>query len=256
MKRSISKASLIACTLLIIGLFRPSSHAADLTVFAAASLTDALQEIAAGYKEQSGNTLVFNFAASSMLARQIEEGAPADVFFSADDAKMDELEAKGLLLKGTRKGLLSNALVIVVSTEDGPAINGPEDLATEKIKKLAIAEPSTVPAGIYAKKYLARKNLWDAVTNKVVPTENVRGALAAVESGNVDAGIVYKTDATISKKVKIAFEVPSVDSPEICYPIAALKDTKDPATTKTFLDYINSEAAIKTFAKFQFTVRK
>jgi molybdate transport system substrate-binding protein len=165
--------------------------AAELTVHAAASLTEAMQEIGAAYEKQSGDKLQFNFGASSMLARQIEEGAPADLFFSADEAKMDALEKKDLLLPGTRRSLLSNLLVIVVPADASAAPKSAADLAKPEFKKLALAEPQTVPAGIYAREYLQKIGLWDAVKEKVVPTENVRAALAAVESANVDAGIVY-----------------------------------------------------------------
>src|SRR5882724_10688384 len=195
-------------------------HAVEVTVFAAASLTDSLREIAATYEKQSIDKIVFNFGASSTLARQLEEGAPADIFFSADEAKMDGLEKKGLILKETRKSRLSNSLVIVVAAEGGAAIETPKDLATDKVKRLALAEPKTVPAGIYAKEYLQKQNLWSAVERKVIPTENVRAALAAAEAGNVEAGIVYKTDAAISRKVKVAYKVPRPDNPEMSYPIA------------------------------------
>src|SRR6266705_2443115 len=205
-----------------------STHATEITVFAAASLTDSLKQIASDYEKQSGNKIIFNFGASSTLARQIEEGAPADIFFSADEAKMDGLEKKGLILKETRKSRLSNSLVIVVAAERGAVIKSAEDLATDKVKRLALAEPKTVSEGIYAKEYLQKQNLWSAVESKVVPTENVRAALAAVEAGNAEAGIVYKTDAAISKRVKIVYEVPASDSTVISYPMAVLKEAKQP----------------------------
>jgi molybdate transport system substrate-binding protein len=230
--------------------------AGEITVFAAASLTDSLKEIAAGYEKRSGDTVVFNFGASSTLARQIEEGAPADIFFSADEAKMDRLEKRGLILKNTRKSRLSNSLVIVVAAEGGAAIRSPQDLASDKVKRLALAEPATVPAGIYAKEYLQKQNLWSAVEAKVIPTENVRAALAAVEAGNVEAGIVYKTDAAISKKVKVACEVPARDGPPISYPTAAMKEAKQPEAAKRFLEYLDSNDAAKIFVKFGFIVRK
>src|SRR5258705_10080634 len=149
------------------------------------------------------------------MARQSEEGAPADIFFSADEGKMDGLEAKGLIIKETRKSRLSNSLVIVVATEKGADIRGPKDLISEKVKRLALAEPKTVPAGIYAKEYLQKQSLWRAVETKVVPTENVRAALSAVEAGNAEAGVVYKTQAALSKKVKIAYEDSARDNPAI-----------------------------------------
>lgn len=233
-----------------------SVRAAEITAFAAASLTDSLKEIGAAYEKQSGDRIIFNFGASSTLARQIEEGAPADIFFSADEAKMGGLEKKGLILKETRKSRLSNSLVIVVSAEGGPAIESPKDLATDKVKRLALAEPKTVPAGIYAKGYLQRQNLWSAVEAKVIPTENVRAALAAVEAGNVEAGIVYRTDAAISKKVKVAYEVPRADNPEISYPMAVVRETKQPEAAKKFLQYLDSDDAAKVFEKFGFIIRK
>jgi len=245
--------SLAACLTLFTSV---SLFAAEVTVFAAASLTDSLEEVAAAYEKQSGDKIVFNFGASSTLARQIEEGAPADIFFSADEAKMDGLEKKGLILKETRKSRLSNLLVIVVASEKGAAIGDPKDLATDKVKRLALAEPRTVPAGIYAKEYLQKQNLWTAIEAKVVPTENVRAALSAVEAGNAEAGIVYKTDASISRKVKVAYEVPARDNPPISYPMAVVKETKQPEAAKRFLDHLNSENATKTFEKFGFIVRK
>jgi molybdate transport system substrate-binding protein len=229
---------------------------ATVNVFAAASLTDSLKVIATAYKKESGDKIVFNFGASSLLARQIAEGAPADIFFSADEAKMDDLDKKGLVVKESRKSLLSNSLVIVIAAEKGAPIATPKDLATGKLTRLALAEPRTVPAGIYAKEFLQKQNLWSAVESKVVPTENVRAALAAVEAGNAEAGIVYKTDAAISKKVKIAYEVPAADSPAISYPVAILKESKDPKAARRFLDHLASAEAGATFEKFGFVVRK
>ena len=230
--------------------------AAEVVVFAAASLTDSLKEIASTYAKQSGDRILFNFSASSMLARQIEEGAPADLFFSADEAKMDGLEKKGLIVKETRKSRLSNSLVIVIARDHGAAIGGPGDLATDKVKRIAIAEPTTVPAGIYAKEYLQKQNLWPAVEAKVIPTENVRAALAAVESGNVEAGVVYRTDAAISRKVKTVYEVPAKDGPDISYPVALAKQPKQPEAAKKFLVYLGSDEATAVFERSGFVIRK
>ncbi len=229
--------------------------AATINVFAAASLTESLKEIAAGYEKQTGDKVVFNLGASSFLARQIEEGAPADVFISADEAKMDGLEKKGLIVKATRRSRLSNSLVIVVPSENGAAITTPKDLVTAKVKRLALAEPRTVPAGIYAKEYLQKQNLWPAVEGKVVPTENVRAALAAVEAGNVEAGIVYKTDASMSKKVKVAYEVPASDCPAIGYPMAVVRDSKQLDAATRFHKHLASDEAGRVFEKFGFIVR-
>lgn len=174
-------------------------HAATVTVFAAASLTDSLKQIAADYEKTSGDMIVYNFAASGTLSRQIETCAPADIFFAADEAKADALEKKGLLVSGSRKSLLGNTLVIVTGPE-AAAIHSTADLTNAAIQHIALGDVKIVPAGTYARIYLEKLQLWPAVEPKVIPCENVRAVLAAVESGNVDAGIVYKTDTAISKK--------------------------------------------------------
>ncbi len=250
------KSRLIWMAIGLAALTAAGGKAATVQVFAAASLTDSLKQIAHTYEQTSPDRIVFNFGASSLLARQIEEGAPADIFFSADEAKMDSLEKKGLILKETRKSRLSNSLVIVVSAEGGPDIQSPKDLATEKVKRLALAEPKTVPAGIYAKEYLQKQNLWSAIEAKVIPTENVRAALAAVEAGNVDAGIVYQTDAGISKKVKIAYTVPRAETQEISYPMAVVRESSQPAAAKRFLRYLDSGASSNVFKQYGFIIRQ
>lgn len=233
-----------------------TSPAAELTVFAAASLTDCLKEIAGAYEKQSGDKVAFNLGASSFLARQIEEGAPADLFFSADEAKMDVLEKKNLLVTGTRKSRLSNSLVIVVAADSTLTLRSANDLAGKAVTRLALADPKTVPAGIYAKEYLEKTKLWSAVQPKVIPTDNVRAALAAVESGNAEAGIVYKTDASISKKVKVAFAIPPNEGPAISYPMAVTRESRHPEAAKRFLNYLDSDEAGRVFERFGFLVRK
>jgi molybdate transport system substrate-binding protein len=231
----------------------PPLRAADVNVFAAASLTDALKEIAPAYEKTSGDKLVFNLGASSMLARLIREGAPADLFFSADEAQMDGLEKSGLLLPGTRRPILSNSLVVVVATDGGPRIASPRDLAS--IRALALAEPKSVPASVYAEQVLEKLGLWDALASRVIPTENVRACLAAVEAGNADAGIVYRTDALISKKVRIAWSIPAADGPDISYPLAIPKDAPHAEAAKRLASYLASEPARAIFVRYGFLVR-
>lgn len=240
----------------LLWLGQSQVHAAEVDVFAAASLTDALKAAAAPYEKQTGDKIVFNFGASSLLERQIEEGAPADIFFSADEVRMDALEKKGLIHKETRKSRLSNSLVIVTAADSGIKINSPADLANPKIRRIALADPKAVPAGVYAKAYLQKQNLWNAVEPKIVPTDNVRAALAAVESGNIEAGIVFKTDAAISKKVKVAYEVPVKEGPKISYPMAVTTNSKSIESAKGFLDYLNSDDATKLFTNYGFIVLK
>lgn len=248
MRRRFTLALLCFCALL------PAAPlaGAELHVSAAASLCDALQEIASAYRKATGEQLVLNLGASSTLARQIQAGAPADLFLSADEEKMDALEREKLLLSGTRRSVLSNTLVVVVPADSRLKISGPADLAA--VKALALAEPKTVPAGIYARKYLEKMGLWEQISGRVVPTENVRAALAAVESGNVDAGIVYKTDAGISKKVRIAYEVPRIDAPAISYPFAVLAESGRKEAARRLLDYLGSPPALAVFRKHGFLI--
>ena len=227
--------------------------AVEVNVFAAASLTDALKQIAADYEKSSGDKIIFNFAASGTLALQIENGAPADIFLSADEVRMDALEKKGLVATETRRDLLGNALVMVIPPEN-TAVHSPYDLTNAAVGRIAIGETKTVPAGAYTRIYLEKLGLWPDLQAKIIPCENVRAVLAAVESGNVDAGFVYKTDAAISKKVKTAFEVPVADGPKISYPVALVKGATQPAAAKNFLAYLESQPASAIFAKAGFDV--
>jgi len=228
----------------------------EVNVFAAASLTDALREIGAAFEKETGNRVVPNLGASSMLARQIREGAPADLFLSADEIQMDGLEKAGLIVPGTRRSVLSNTLVVVVPADSTLRIASEKDLAGANVLGLALAEPSSVPVGVYSKKFLEGAGVWDAIAPKVIPTENVRATLAAVESGNVEAGIVYKTDAVISKKVRIAFEVPAARGPAISYPFAVVTGTPHEAPARAFLAYLGSPAARAVFVRYGFLVKE
>jgi molybdate transport system substrate-binding protein len=228
--------------LLIALLFAPAVQAAEVRVFAAASLSDALRDIAATYERTSPDHIVFNLGGSSMLERQIEEGAPADLFLSADEEKMNRLQQRGLIEPNTRASVLSNMLVIV----------GMRDLI--RAHSIALAEPSSVPAGIYARQYLTRIGIWDRVKSKVIPTENVRGALAAVEAGNADSAIVYKTDAMIAKRARIAYEIPRGDGPKISYPFAVMANAESGDAARRFLAYLTSRPALDIFRRYGFLI--
>jgi molybdate transport system substrate-binding protein len=240
--------------LLLLSSISTLGHADEILVSAAASLTDVLKEISNGYQGKSKHTVKFNFGPSSGLARQIEEGAPADIFFSADLPQMDALDKNGRLELGTRKNLLSNQLVIIVPADSKFAISSAKDLLKADIKRIALAEPSSVPVGIYSSKYLADEGLWNKVKPKVVPVQDVRATLASVESGNVEAGFVYKTDAAVSRKVKIAYEVPVEKGPKITYPAAIVKESKRKDAAREFIGYIQTSAARDAFRKFGFVV--
>jgi molybdate transport system substrate-binding protein len=237
---------------LVATLFAGMARAEEVLVFAATSLTQALNEVAKGYEAATGDRVVASYGASSLLERQIEEGAPADLFFSADAAKVDRLAKRGLVANGTRRELLSNRLVVVVAAERGAAVATTADLATSKVRVLALAEPQTVPAGIYAKEFLRRVDLWRRVIDKVVPTEDVRAALAAVEAGNADAAIVYKTDVEIAKDVRVAFEVPVEQTPRIVYVAAVVKGARHETAARKLLDYLTGEAARSVFGRHGF----
>ena len=228
--------------LLLLLAFR--AGAAEVRVFAAASLTEALEEIACGYERETKDRVVFNFGASSMLARQIEAGAPADLLLSADDlVRTSRL--------GERASFLSNTLVVIVPRDGGRRITQPRDLIGLKV---ALAEPSTVPAGIYARRYLQKVGLWDRVKRNVIPTDNVRAALAAVEAGNVDAAIVYRTDARVSKEVRVAYAVPRGQGPRIAYLFAVIADAEQPRAARRFFAHLRSQRAIAIFEKHGFDV--
>jgi molybdate transport system substrate-binding protein len=235
-------------------VFPPTTHADEILVAAAASLTDVLKEIGSGYQAKSKHTVKFNFGPSNGLARQIEAGAPADLFFSADLLQMDTLDKNGRLEPRTRKNLLSNQLVIVVPADSKLAISAPKDLLKADFKKLALAEPSSVPVGVYSRKYLSDEGLWDQVKPKIVPVQDVRATLAAVESGNVEAGFVYKTDAAVSKRVKIIYEVSIDKGPKITYPAAIVRESKRKEAARDFMAYIQSHAAKDAFKKYGFVV--
>jgi molybdate transport system substrate-binding protein len=226
-------------------------HADEVTVFAAASLTDAMNEAGKAFEAKTGHHVTFNFGGSNDLARQIKAGAPAEIFFSADQAQMDEVAREGLIASlGDRIDALSNALVVVVPAASAARLAAAADL--KQFGRIAIANPEAVPAGVYARTYLTSEGVWDAVKDKVVPTLDVRAALAAVEAEHADAAVVYRTDAAHSQRVRTAFEVPRDKGPRIVYPLALLKGAKPAAAL--FRDFLVSDAARAVYEKHGFVV--
>jgi molybdate transport system substrate-binding protein len=240
-------AALIA-PMLALGPVGPKS---EILVFAAASLTDVLQDLGRSFEARTGSPVVFSFGGSSDLSRQIDAGAPADVFFSADTAKMDVLEKAGLVRPEDRREFLSNSLVVVIPASSKLEIHTAADLA--RLPRLALADPAAVPVGVYAKKWLGGLGLWERVEPKIVPTLDVRASLAAVESGSVPAAIVYRTDAAISKSVRIALEVQN--GPGILYSVAPLAASKHRAEAEAFVVFLGSDAARAVFMSRGFTFR-
>ena len=233
-----------------------SQPAAPVTVFAAASLTDSLKLVAEAYKAKTGVTVTLSFGASSTLARQIEQGARADVFLSADADWMDYLQKMGLIAERTRKDLLGNRLVLVTGASARPVVNiAPHfDLAGALGDgRLALADPASVPAGKYAKAALIALGVWDSVSSKVAAAENVRVALEYVARGEAPYGIVYATDAKVAPNLRVAGVFPENSHPPIVYP-AALTKTASPGA-KAFLDFLSSAQARAIFGKAGFTIR-
>jgi molybdate transport system substrate-binding protein len=227
-----------------------------LVIFAASSLTESLTEVASKYAETSKQpTPALSFAASSMLARQIEEGAPADVFVSADAQWMDTLAQANLLASDTRIDLLGNTLVVIVPQDTTTLPQSLADLSRAEIKRLALAGEE-VPAGRYADAALAEAGQAEGVRSKIVRGENVRQVLAWVAKGEADAGFVYATDAKVEPKVRVAFTVPAKLHPPIVYPAAVLAHAAHAEQAREFLAFTGSSEAAALFENAGFVVRE
>lgn len=226
-----------------------TSAPVNLTVAAAASLQDAMKELADVYRKiEPGVTIDFNFASSGTLQKQIEEGAPLDLFLSAGQKQMDAVAAKGLIDPATRRDLLGNEMVLIIPGSG--KITKFEELAGTGINKISIGTPETVPAGKYAKETLVSQNLWEKVQSKLVLAKDVRQVLTYVETGNVDAGLVYKSDAMLGKDIKIAASAPAGSHQPIVYPVAVVKGTKYPQQAKAFAAFLTSPEAAAIFKKY------
>jgi molybdate transport system substrate-binding protein len=238
---------------LVLALAWPVRAADSVVVFAASSLTNVLQAAADAYERQTGVHVLINVGASNSQARQIVQGAPADVFCSADEEQMNVVERAGLVVPGTPAPLASNRLVIVVpSTSPVRAIAVPRELLDPAFHQIAIGDPAAVPVGVYTKAYLTRVGLWNALQPKLVPTVNVRAALAAVETGNADAAFVYATDAPIARHAIVAYRVPPSDAPPIRYPGAVVTGGANRAGGAAFLAYLESAKGAAIFRQFGF----
>ncbi len=224
----------------------------ELTVSAAISLKDVLDEVAHLYRsERPDTTIRFNLGASGTLQHQIEEGAPVDVFVSASEDQMNSLESKGLLLPGTRRDLVRNTIVLVVP-KGKTGISSFQDLAQPQVKLISIGEPQTVPAGKYAQEVLTHFQLYEQLKPKLVLAKDVRQVLTYVITGNVDAGIVYATDAKTSPEVSVAATAPEDSHSLVIYPVAVLKSSKEAGEAKRFLDFLTGDKAKEVFEKYEF----
>ena len=241
----------------------PAPKAADapkpveLNISAAVSMKDALAEIQTNYQKKAPHVkLVYNLGASGSLQKQIEQGAPADIFISAAPKQMNELEAKNLVIKATRKNLLENKLVLIAPKDSTLSISKLEDLQNDTVKQISIGETKVVPAGQYAEQALKKLGVWEKIQSKIVFAKDVRTVLTYVDTGNVDAGLVYKTDAAVSKKVKILATAPDGSHAPIIYPVAVLTGTKNQKAAEEFLSYLAGPEGKSVFEKHGFVMGK
>jgi molybdate transport system substrate-binding protein len=227
---------------------------ASVTVFAAASTTDALEQIARRFEAARGLEVRLNFASSSTLARQIRQGAGADVFISANPRWMDHLERQGLIRAGTRRDLLGNRLALIAAPQADLRIEPRRgfDLAGSFVGRLAMGDPQHVPAGMYAAQALRSMGWWDALTDRIAPAADVRRALRFVETGETSLGIVYATDAAAGGRVKIVGLLPVDSHRPIRYPAAAIVDS--PGQAEAFLAYLSGPEATEIFRRHGFEV--
>ncbi|NJK61639.1 MAG: molybdate ABC transporter substrate-binding protein [Synechococcaceae cyanobacterium SM2_3_1] len=223
-----------------------------LTISVAASLQDAINALQPLYEEKNPDVeLVINFGSSGSLQQQIEQGAPVDVFLSASARQMDALEEKDLLLPGSRTDLVKNQLVLITPV-NGLEIKSPADLMQPEIKRIALGEPASVPAGTYGQQALTVLDLVEALEPRFVFGKDVRQVLNYVETGNMEAGIVYRTDALLSQQVQIALTFPAETHDPIVYPIAVINDSKYPTEAQHFVKFLQTDGAQAVFTQFGF----
>jgi molybdate transport system substrate-binding protein len=236
-----------------------AQQSGSITVSAAISLKDALDELGPIFQIQqhrqnggSGTAVTYNYGGSGTLARQIEQGAPVDVFFSAAEKQMDELAAQGSIEADSRRDLVGNALVLIAPAQ-ATTLHSFQDLTNPRVKTLALGETSTVPAGAYARQTLEHLGLFTAIEKKVVYAKDVRAVLTYVETGDADAGMVYQTDANTSKNVRVIAVAPADSHDPILYPAAVLRDSKNKPAARAFLEFLAGPDARAVFQKYGFT---
>ncbi len=253
--RNLARAAVVAAAVLAQPV--SAAFAAEpVTVFAAASLKEVLGDISAAWKAETGKETSVSLAASSALAKQIQEGAPADIFFSADLKWMDYLDKAGLIAADTRINLLGNRIVLVAPKDSTVATTIAEGFPLKDLLaggKLAMGNTESVPAGLYGKAALEKLGVWDSVKSDVAQADSVRAALLLVSRAEAPLGIVYETDAKVEKEVKVVDRFPESSHPAIIYPAALLKDTQN-ADAKAFLEYLQGAKAREIFTAAGFTV--
>ncbi|KJH72210.1 hypothetical protein UH38_08180 [Aliterella atlantica CENA595] len=228
------------------------NKSSNLTVSAAASLQQVMTEIQQAYIATQPNVrIIYNFGSSGSLQQQIEQGANVDIFISAGTQQMNALADKGLIIADTRKNLLTNQIVLIVP-KGNQGISGFQDLASDRITKVAIGEPNSVPVGKYAKEVLTRFKIFEQVENKLIFAKDTRQVLNYVETENVDAGVVYLTDAKSSNLVDIVATASNSFHSPVVYPIAVIKNSKNTIAAKDFIQFLDSKAARSIYNKYGF----
>lgn len=229
------------------------SEKVELVISAAASLTDVAAEIAEMYKSVAPNVSIsYSFGSSGALQTQIEEGAPSDIFMSAAKKQMTALEGKNLIEEDKEKDLLVNKVVLITPKDSTKGITKFEDATTDKVSKIALGEPSSVPVGQYSEEIFNFLGILDKVKLKANYGSDVRQVLTWVESGEVDCGVVYATDAAASQKVKVICEAPKDSHKPVIYPVAVLKNSKHFDEANAFLNFLSSPEVVKVFEKYGF----
>ena len=259
-RRLVLRSFAAAAFAAVLGIAAPAVLRAEepVTVFAAASLTNAFQDLGKLYKEKTGKEVAFSFAASSALAKQLEAGAPAGIFASADTKWMDYAEGKDLTLKATRVTPIGNSLVLIMPADAAKDVTIDASFDWTAFLgangRIATGITDSVPIGIYAKTALTNLGAWDKVKERVVGAESVRAALALVERGEAFAGIVYSTDAAVAKNVKVVATFPAGSHPPVEYPFEIVKGQDTPAT-RAFFDFLVGPEAKAVYAKYGFVVK-
>lgn len=244
----------LSATMLLTLSISIGAQAEDITVSAAASLTNAFKEIAQAFERQYPEHRVYlNFAGSGALLQQIAKGAPVDLFASADQKTMNQASAQHLIVEQSRKNFVKNTLVLIVPNDSHQAMHKLSDLTAQNIARIAISNPASVPVGNYSKEVLEKEQLWHRLKDKIIRTENVRQSLDYVARGEVDAGFVYATDAALmSNKVRVQMTVPTTEA--ILYPAALTQSGAKKLAARAFLAFLSSEQSKILFAQYGFSV--
>lgn len=245
---------LIACILLLVGCSSETTkdEPIELTISAAVSLTDALEEMQEMYENEHNIKLTFNLAGSGTLAQQIQQGAPIDLFISANQNWMDTLENDNMIDSSTREDMTGNNLVLITHKDSSLSYQSFEEISAEDVDEIAVGNPESVPAGGYTKDTLTSLGMWESLEDLIILAKDVRQVLTYVETGNADIGFVYESDALTSENIQIVAKAEEGLHEPIVYPVAITNDSKYPEEAQAFLDYMLSEEGQDILAKHGF----